>query len=102
MTPRQFSLLSARHREALAHIELVHGWTTAAVINYAFSAPEKPASALDFMPNHNEHEHPNAEPEIDEEQMEAKAAYQQQVLQLAAEMKAQSGSIYDRICLGRT
>jgi hypothetical protein len=89
-TPRQFSLLYARHRESLAHAEMVSAHTTAAVKNYSFNPPEKYVSPLDYMPNHREHSSGEAEHVVSEEVLEAQAAYQQRALQLSVELKAQA------------
>ena len=100
MTPGQFHLLGKRHREARVHTELVHAYTTAAAINYSYCSPETPVSVVDFMPNHSGYVG-ETEPELTEEELEEKAAFQLKVLQLAAEMKQESGPLYEEICLGR-
>lgn len=98
LTPRQFSLLMDAHRKRLAHTEMVHAFTTAAVINYAFSSPEKPVQPSDFMPNHRDvvsTDSPSQAPRryTDDEVLD----WQARVAQLAAEMKQGHGAMLDEI-----
>jgi hypothetical protein len=89
LTPKQFVLLSRRHREALAHAELPGAYTTAATINYSGYAPEKGVSPLDFMPNHRDSAPPRSPEELlTEEQLEVLVTYQQKVLQFTGELQA--------------
>lgn len=87
LTPRQFSLISDRHREHLAHREMCHAFTTAAVVNHSFSPPEKPIPPSEWMPHY---EQPNVPPSVPAtaEQLEAKAAFDGQSFQLSLELKA--------------
>lgn len=80
---------------------MCHGYTTAATVNYSPCAPEMPVTALDFMPHHRESSRFEPEPEITEEEWEATALRQQEMLQLSVEMKTQCGPLYERICLGK-
>lgn len=59
MTPVQLRLLDAEHRESLIHAEMCAGFTSAAIANYSFAPPEKPVSALRFMPNHPQYDSPD-------------------------------------------
>ena len=87
LTPRQFDLLTQRHHEELCHREMTAAFTTAAIINHSFSPPEKPIPPIEFMPNYRRP--PEAPtPVATEAQQEAKTAFDGQVAQLTAEMKA--------------
>lgn len=86
LTPRQFDLLAQRHREELAHRELCSAFTTAAVVNHSFCPPEKPVPPSQWMPNLERPPERPAPPT--EAQQSAKNAFDAQVAQLTAEMKA--------------
>jgi len=81
-------LLEKRHREALVHIEMVGGNTTAAVINYSMMRPEKGVSPLDFMPNHRSRVERTLMSEEDEQAM---SDFNLRVLIQAAKLKANNG-----------
>ena len=52
LTPKQYTLLCDRHRDELVHREMVAAFTTAAIVNFSLSAPEKPVAPLEWMPNY--------------------------------------------------
>lgn len=51
LTPRQFHLLLARHRERTEHRELLAGLIAATTANHSFAPPKKPLAPADFMPS---------------------------------------------------
>ena len=88
MTPRQFALLSERHREALVHRELHLGPIRSAVINCGPYPPEKPASPIDTMFSHREHTQAasqNPADAMDDATLARVSAYNLKKAQLAAE-----------------
>lgn len=87
LTPRQFDLLCQRHDEQLAHREMCHAFTTAAVVNHSFSPPEKPVPPSEWMPHYKTPTRP-LPPQSARAQMEAKADFDGRSLQLQMELKA--------------
>jgi hypothetical protein len=94
LTPRQFSLLVDAHRKHLAHREMLHAYTTSAVINFAFSAPEKPVQPADFMPNYTVKPVIDSKPAFTEDDV---VDWQAKVANLAAEMKVGGGPLLDEL-----
>ena len=88
LTPAQFLMLDACRREALAHAEMVGAFTTAATINHSMMRPEKPVSAMDFMPNHRAHKHQPSEMTM--EQQQAISDWHIRSAVMAAQMKARN------------
>lgn len=82
LTPRLFHLLWERHRERIIHTELLHAWTTAAIINFSGYGPEKPVPESTFIPNRRTAPDPESEGEpIGDDEM---SAYRSKVANLAA------------------
>ena len=50
LTPRQFHLLLARHREHAEHQQFLVGILASTVANFSMSAPKTPLTPADFMP----------------------------------------------------
>lgn len=98
LTPRQFYLLREAHRKRLVHSEMLHGYTTMAVINHGFAPPENPVRVIDFMPNfrHADVEEPSR-PKITEDEA---LMWQANIANLAAEMKQGHGPLLDSIQKG--
>lgn len=89
LTPRQFSLLCKAHRRALAHREMQHAMTTAAIINFSMSPPEKPVDPLQLCPNHKpEKTQTSAQMDAD---LDINVDWQARIAALSAELKAGSG-----------
>lgn len=100
LTPRQWKLLDRRHKDALAHREMVAAHTTAAVLNWRFwRNREEPAKVTDFMPNYRKPE--IAAPDKSPEQMQAESDFNVRIAELAEQMRVGAGPLYEEICLGK-
>jgi hypothetical protein len=51
LTPRQFHLLTEKHREAIQHREFLTGMALATFANHSISPPKKALGPLDFFPS---------------------------------------------------
>lgn len=83
-------MLDACRREALAHAEMVGAFTTAATINHSMMRPEKPVSAMDFMPNHRAHRRRPAE--LTDEQQQTLNDFHVRAAVMAAQIKAKTNA----------
>jgi hypothetical protein len=95
LTPRQYSLLMDAHRNRLLHAEMVQAQTTAAVVNFAFGAPEDPVNPSMFcfhLPEKKVQE--SAPKRYGEDEI---IEWQARVANLAAEMKMGGGPMLDAI-----
>lgn len=83
------------HKRRLAHAEMVHAFTTAAVINFSFAPPKEPVQPSAFMPNlHTEEEKPAPVRKMSENEV---VEWQARVASLALEMKAGGGPMLEEI-----
>ncbi len=105
LTPRLFHLLFDRHRAAMVHREMLHAFTTAAVINSAPFEREAAALPLHYMPNHEDYR-PSGSPvraapkAFTQEQSRAHTALQAKIFLLSAEQKRGGGELTDKIVAG--
>jgi hypothetical protein len=82
LTPRQFTLLCERHRESLAHREMIGAYITTAVKNFSMCPPEEPAAMTDYMPSHRAAS--TRAPELSEEDLQRQSDWNIRVAELAA------------------
>ncbi len=107
MTPRQFHLLFEQYKKSLAHREMLHGFTTAAVMNSSYWPLKEPASPLDFMPNHEGFgggsaaaRRAAAVENLTPAQQRERLELQTKLFKLKAELEAGKGEMLDRIRRG--
>lgn len=82
------------HKRRLAHSEMLHAQITAAVINFAFSPPNKPAQPADFCFNLERTIQP---PPVKKFTQDELMDWETRVMNLASELKAGGGPMLDEI-----